>query len=372
MSVSCELVVNGRTVRAKIGQTLIDAGLGGSIVIPHDCCAGQCDTCRVDVVAGAIADQGTREGRTVLACQATLAGDAEIRFDEIAPVRTLSGTITAIEPLSNEVFEVCVRTNGTLDHKPGQYASVKFSGFPARDLSPSLSLDGALADDRLVFHIRRYPGGLVSTQIGATIRVGHRVRVRGPFGQAFLRPGAGPLVLVSGGTGFAPIWSIARSARVTQPHRDLVVIAGVRDMEDCYMRPALQWLSDHGVREVLAAAEHGAQWPVVSGRPTHYLPSLGPEDTVYVAGPQGLVDAVKQKSRAATARCYADPFLPGSQTLSFVDRIVQLMRAPGAQRKAAPALPGQARASAGARSAASDAESSAPLAPERIRQKTTA
>ena len=69
---------------------------------------------------------------------------------------------------------------------------------------------------------------------------------------------------------------------------------------------------------------------MLPGRPTHYLPSLGPEDTVYVAGPPPLVDAVKRKSRAASARCYADPFLPNAQPLSFIDRVMAMLRRPAA------------------------------------------
>ena len=188
-----------------------------------------------------------------------------------------------------------------------------------------------------MFHIRRYPGGLVSTQIGATIRPGHRVQVRGPFGGAFLREGDGPIVLIGGGTGWAPIWSVAAAARREQRHRDLIVIAGSRDAEGLYMRRSLEWLIDDGVREVIATAEIGATDPVLRGRPTHYLPSLGPEDTVYVAGPPPLVDAVKLKSRAAAARCYADPFLPNAQPLSLIDRVMAMLRRPRRARSRRPA-----------------------------------
>ena len=101
------------------------------------------------------------------------------------------------------------------------------------------------------------------------------------------------------------------------------------------MRRSLEWLIDDGVREVIATAEIGATDPVLRGRPTHYLPSLGPEDTVYVAGPPPLVDAVKLKSRAAAARCYADPFLPNAQPLSLIDRVMAMLRRPAS----APAAP---------------------------------
>src|SRR5205085_6395732 len=142
----------------------------------------------------------------------------------------------------------------------------------------------------------------------------------------------------------APIRAVAAAARREQRRRELVVIAGSRDAEGLYMRRSLEWLIDDGVREVIATAEVGAANPVRRGRPTHYLPSLGPEDTVYVAGPPPLVDAVKVKSRAAAARCYADPFLPNAQPLSLIDRVMAMLRRPAAApietpRPAVPPIP---------------------------------
>jgi NAD(P)H-flavin reductase/ferredoxin len=328
MRTTCNLIINGRSVDARIGETLVDAGLGGWIAIPHDCCSGQCETCRVEVVSGRIDDQGTRDGRSVLACQATVLGDAEISFEEVAATAKESGTVAEISRLASDVVEVVVALNQPISYRPGQYLGVKFSGFPARDLSPALREDGSARDRELVFHIRRYPGGVVSTQLGATIRPGHRVQVRGPFGYAYLREGTGPIVLVSGGVGWAPIWAVARAARREQPHRELVVIAGARDLDGLYMRRSLDWLIDDGVRDVIAVAESEYGGPILPGRPTHYLPSLGLEDTVYVAGPPGLVDTVKRKARAAAARCYADPFLPGEQKPSLIDRIMQMLHRP--------------------------------------------
>ena len=185
-------------------------------------------------------------------------------------------------------------------------------------MSPTAHADGSVNDRELIFHISRYPRGLVSTQIGSPIRAGHRVQIRGPFGYAFLREGGGPLVLVAGGTGWAPIWSVAAAACQQQPHREMILIAGVRATRDFYMGPCLNWLRDQGVRQVIATAEDRGSADLMVGRPTHYLPSLGLEDTVYVAGPPGLVDAVKIKARAAAARCYADPFLPSAEKLSLV------------------------------------------------------
>ncbi|HEX2655566.1 MAG TPA: 2Fe-2S iron-sulfur cluster-binding protein [Xanthobacteraceae bacterium] len=328
---TCTLIINGQSVEASAGETLVDAALGGWIVVPHDCRSGQCESCRVTVLSGAVDDQGTAEGRTVLACQATIAGNAEIAFDEVPAETKSSGSITEISSLSPEVIEVVVALQSPLDYRAGQYLRVKFSGFPAREYSPTCRLDGSSGHSELVFHIRRLPGGLISTQLGRTIGLGHKVQVRGPFGNAFLREGEGPLVLVAGGTGWAPVWSVAQAARRSQRHREMVVVAGSRDFENLYMRPSLNWLIDDGVRHVVATCEFGATGPVRPGRPTHYLPLLGLEDTVFVAGPTGLVDAVKRKSRAAAARCYADPFLPSVQTPSLIDRVMHMLRTPADQ-----------------------------------------
>ena len=331
MASTCKLIVNGHAIKANIGETLVDAALGGWTVIPHDCCSGQCETCRVSVIGGNIDDQGTGDGRTVLACTATIEGDAEIEFEEVPTVAKRAGVITEISNLAPDVVEVIVALVEPIDYRPGQYFNVKFSGFPGRDFSQTVRWDGSCETNELLFHIRRYPRGLVSTQIGATIRVGHRVHVRGPFGHAFLREGTGPLVLVSGGTGWAPIWSVASFARRTQSHRDLIVIVGARNPASIYMARSLERLVDDGVRDIITTTEIGASRPLLPGVPTNYVPSLGLEDTVYVAGPPGLVDAVKTKARRGRARCYADPFLPGAQKLSMADRLTQMLRAPFAK-----------------------------------------
>lgn len=320
----CQLIINGKSIDTPPGETLIDAALGGWMIIPHDCRSGQCESCRVTVVSGRVDDRGTAIGRTVLACQARVSGDAEIRFEELPPAEKRAGTLSEINVLSPEVVEVVVSTDRALHYLPGQYMRLKFSGFPAREYSPTVRLDGSSRPDELIFHIRILTDGIVSSEIARSIKPGHRVHVQGPFGSAFLREGTGPLILISGGTGWAPVWSLARAARQSQRDRHLVVIAGSRDVENNYMQPALDWLIDDGVRDVFATAEFGARQSVLTGRPSHYLPLLSMEDTVYVAGPAGLVDVVKRKAQIASAQCYADPFLPSEQTSSMTDRVRSL------------------------------------------------
>ena len=321
MAKRCHLTINGQSFESPLGETLIDAALGAWKIIPHDCRSGQCETCRVTVVSGSVDDGGTALGRTVLACQTRVSGDAEIRFDELPNPEKRSGVISTMGSLSPEIVEVIVQTEKALSYLPGQYFRLKFSGYPAREYSPTVRLDGTTRPGELVFHIRVLPDGVVSGAFGDNIKPGHCVHVQGPFGSAFLREGDGPLVLVSGGTGWAPIWAIARAARQTQRSRPIFVIAGSRDVENLYMQPALNWLIDDGVPDAIGTVEFGALPPFRLGRPSHYLPLLGMEDTVYVAGPPGLVDVVKRSAEKGMAQCYADPFLPSEKPISVVDRV---------------------------------------------------
>ena len=112
-----------------------------------------------------------------------------------------------------------------------------------------------------------------------------------------------------------------------------------RDAEGLYMRRSLEWLIDDGVREVIATAEIGADRSGAA-RAADALPAF--------ARPRGhrLSSRARRrwsmpsscKSRAAAARCYADPFLPNAQPLSLIDRVMAMLRRPaGAPLEAAAA-----------------------------------
>ncbi len=86
MATHSSLLVNGKEIKAAPGEILLEAALSGRIVIPHDCCTGQCDSCRVRVYAGEVDARGTAKADTVLACQARVTGDAVIEFDAVPDV----------------------------------------------------------------------------------------------------------------------------------------------------------------------------------------------------------------------------------------------------------------------------------------------
>jgi NAD(P)H-flavin reductase/ferredoxin len=313
MAAPVALVINGRRIAARTGQTLLDAGLAGGRAIPHDCATGQCETCRVRIHSGTVEDAGTRIGDTVLACRARLTTETVIEFDEVADVVRRSGTVDSVVDLTSEIAEVTIALRKPFPYLPGQYVRLSFAGLPARDYSPTLRMDGSGELNELIFQIRRQAGGAVSPHLGRRIGPGTAVKVEGPFGQAYHRLGRGRLVLVSTGVGWAPAWAVARASRLREPGRDLLVVAGARHPQNLYMRPALAWLQDRGAATILTCSGSNPPSDARAGRPTLHLPMLTSGDTVVTAGAAEMVAAVQFLAAAAGATCYADPFYPAAR-----------------------------------------------------------
>jgi 3-phenylpropionate/trans-cinnamate dioxygenase ferredoxin reductase subunit len=237
------------------------------------------------------------------------------------------GHVASIRSLSADISEVVVWLKSPLDYRPGQYVRVAFAGFSAREYSPAVTAGTQPDGAELVFHLRRYENGAVSAALGRGIRNGHKVVVKGPFGNAFYRSGPSRLVLVSSGTGWAPIWSLAGAARRTDPEREIVVVASAREARNLYMLDELRLLAAEGPTSTLACCSSGtAPSGVLAGRATQFLPRLSPNDVVYVAGAPGMVEAVRALAAEAGAECYADPFLLSTNKAPLWTRLSQATR----------------------------------------------
>ncbi len=322
---TCTVTINDKKIKANVGDTLIDAGLGGRLVIPHDCCSGQCETCRVRVLSGQIDDCGTREKDTVLGCLAVLEGDAEIAYDPVPIVRNISGTVETIRKIKDDYLEVRIRTDKTVTWLPGQYVRATFAGYPPRDYSPTTPLNLDADEDVIVFQIKVYPDSIVSSKLGTEIAKGHSVKLRGPFGNAFLRRQPEPIVLTSTGTGFAPIWSIAVAASLGQPGREIKLVVGSRTRHGLYMRDAVRWLQNRDIPITLTASD-GDDATVLTARPQEVVGDITSNHIIYSAGAPAHVEAMRSLARDAGATFYADPFYVAEEDNGILALAGQLFR----------------------------------------------
>jgi 3-phenylpropionate/trans-cinnamate dioxygenase ferredoxin reductase subunit len=313
MAASHRITINGDSFLARRGELLLDAALSNGIDLPYDCRAGNCGTCCVRLVSGEVRGGEGAEPGIVHACQCRIVGDAVIERGQPSGVRTVAGVLSSLRPLSTEVMEVGIRTDGALPYHPGQYVQVRFRGYPSRPFSITHPLSTNLNSRWVWFHVRRMKDGRVTSSLGRRIKRGHRVKLTGPYGSAHFRPNLDSrLILVATNTGFAPIWSIAVAALREKPERRIMVIAGGRTVESLYMGPALAQLArfPNVLVVPVCSTPQTLTDAVKLGRPTDYLPHLLPTDVLYACGAPGMVDSIKSIAAHIGAVCYADPFLP--------------------------------------------------------------
>jgi 3-phenylpropionate/trans-cinnamate dioxygenase ferredoxin reductase subunit len=325
----CKVTVNKETFHLNCGDLLLDGALLNDVDLPHDCRSGICGACRVKLVSGKVFG-GTEPGSDMIhACQARVVSDLRIVREAVPDPVSVSAEVADMVRLAPDVIGVSLRLARRLKNLPGQYCKLQFRGFPARSYSPSYPLEGGPDDHLLSFHIRRIHGGAVSAALGAKIRVGHRVKLTGPFGSAFFRPNhPGRTVVVASGTGFAPMWSIAVAAITERPQRDLVFVVATRKLQSFYMHAALCRLALFPNVTIIPVVSEPQDVSAAlrSGRPTDYLPQLTADDMVYVSGAPVVTDSVSRIARAAGATCHADPFVPTSQGEEPVSLFTRLAR----------------------------------------------
>jgi NAD(P)H-flavin reductase/ferredoxin len=332
------VTIDGSTFLAPEGELLLDAALNAGVALPHDCRAGHCGTCCVRLVSGEVHGGAGAEPGIVHACQCRIVADAAIERRTQSDVRTVDGVVTSLLPLSRDIVEVGIGTERALPHHAGQYAQVRFKGYPSRPFSITHPLRGDPDSGSIWFHIRRMKGGQITPALGKRIKLGHRVTLSGPFGSAHFRPQhGGRLVLVGTNTGFAPIYSIAVAALRENADRRIMVIAGGRSMDALYMGPALGRLARFpNVRVVPVCSDpRVAIEGLYPGRPTDYLPRLLPTDVVYACGAPGMVEAIKSITAMAGSTCHADPFLKTTDGNTIGGRVLARAKgwlaAPGAK-----------------------------------------
>lgn len=307
MSARYSLVVNGKAVRISTGDTPVEAAMAEGMIGSGNGLQG------VASFGQALAPLSRRpqarrfrsEALAPLLPQPLALVPSEAAKASLPTRRT--GTITDIRALGPHVIEMVVTVSRRLAFEPGHQVVVTVDGYEPLTLSPTLRIDGAAELNELVFHLPlKNDRTVLAGALGETVALGTEVKVKGPIGRGFYRPGGGRLVLVAAETGFAPIWAIARAARYIEPAREVVLIAGARDPLDLYMRPSLDWLRATGINRIVLVADRSRQRPpdVRPGPLTAHLPSLRTTDVVHVVGDASTVGAVEVLAASAGARCY--------------------------------------------------------------------
>lgn len=317
------VAIEGSDQRFDQGEddTLLRAALRSGVGIPYECNAGGCGSCRVQVVDGDVIDlwpdapgRSERDRRTgrVLACQTRAVSDVVLRVRTSAeyagavPPARRRAVIRTVEPVTHDMRRFVCHTDGPASFLPGQYVSLALPGVAA---SRNYSMANVANDDgdwELI--IRRVPGGAATATLFDRIDVGDEVELDGPFGLATLRVDADrDIACVAGGSGLAPMLSIARGAAASgllDRHR-LHFFYGARTPADVCGSAELEALTPGGSSAVfhpvvsMPSVEHGQVWNGPTGLVHEAACSLLAhrlsEIEWYCAGPPAMTEALQRE-----------------------------------------------------------------------------
>jgi CDP-4-dehydro-6-deoxyglucose reductase/ferredoxin-NAD(P)+ reductase (naphthalene dioxygenase ferredoxin-specific) len=333
-TVSLTLADRALAVSANTGATVLEAALAAGLPFPHSCQAGNCGTCKCELLAGEVLElpysefalsAAERERGLILACRTQLWGDAAVRGlteEDLVqhPSRDLRCRVSTLSRLTHDIVQVrlAVEAGGPFFFSAGQYARLEFANGVARDYSMANPAPmNPAAGEALEFHIRQTPGGQASNYVADKLHVGAVVRVTGPFGSAYLREAhRGPIVALAGGSGMAPVRCILTRALALDPARPIRLYFGVRDERDIYLESELQ---------ALARQHRNFHYDIVLSEPASptarrrgFLHQALAADApaldgakVYLAGPPLMVEAATVQLRArgvAERDLHADAF----------------------------------------------------------------
>jgi CDP-4-dehydro-6-deoxyglucose reductase, E3 len=336
----------GRTFQVRSAQPVLEAALSAGLNLPHSCKSGHCGSCRARLMDGAIHYPNGRPlglsaaeevSGFALLCQARADTDLVVEARLITNVadveiKTLPCRIERLRLLAPDVMQVMLRlpTVEPLRFQAGQYLDVLLD-----DRRRSFSIASPPHDSRLIeLHVRRVNGGgftermfAGSASAHAPASAGHNeaplnpgslLRIEGPIGQFIYRDGLRPVLMVAGGTGFAPLKSMLRQALETGVSRRIHFYWGARHERDLYEQAlVLDWVRRYpqltftaALSEATAAEAAHTRVGWVHDAVLADYPELTPFE-VYAAGPPAMIEALREsfpRHGLAPERLYFDSF----------------------------------------------------------------
>jgi CDP-4-dehydro-6-deoxyglucose reductase len=182
----------------------------------------------------------------------------------------------------------------------GQYIEILLKDGRRR----AFSIANAPHDDAYIeLHIRLVPGGEFTHQVFEALKPKAMLRIEGPLGSHFLREDSSrPVILMGGGTGFAPLKGMLEHAFHSGIERPLHLFWGVRARRDLYMQALIQaWLTQYPnfhYTPVLSEPAADDQWDgetgLVMDSVARAYPDLSGHD-VYMSGPPAMCDAARER-----------------------------------------------------------------------------
>ena len=233
------------------GETVLDAAFRQGIALMHGCKEGQCSSCKSKLIDGDIEllkystfalPEYEKETGHILLCRTHVYSDIAIEllnFDEemlsrSIPVKSFPGTVVGVKQLTHDIRLLEIELESPLRFWAGQYVDLTI---PGRGVTRAYSMANPPSEQcRLQFIIKKYPDGAFSSLLDGGLPAGTAISAKGPYGGCFRREGrAGAMILVGGGSGMSPLWSILNDLVRSGEDRPVRFFYGARTRADLFM-----------------------------------------------------------------------------------------------------------------------------------------
>jgi ferredoxin-NADP reductase len=211
------------------------------------------------------------------------------------------GEVVETRPETPRVKSLFLEVPDWEGHKAGQHLDVRLTAEDGYQAQRSYSIASAPEDGRLELVVERLEDGEVSPYLTDELRVGDRLELRGPIGGWFTWEAkeGGPLLLVAGGSGIAPLMAMIRHRAAAHSDAPTRLLYSSRSRDDTIYAEALDRLAaENGALEVFHTLTRSQPpgWTGYSRRIDREMleeiaPSPEGRPLVFVCGPTPLVEA---------------------------------------------------------------------------------
>ncbi len=239
---------SGHTCAAKAYESVLEAAIEAGYNIPYGCRNGACGSCKGTVLSGevdygdyassALTEAEKAAGKALFCCARPLS-DLTIECREIVigtiPPRIIPARVERKEKLSHDVMALFLKLPSSehLQFFAGQYVEFLLKDGKRRAFSLA---NAPNIDNLLELHLRLIPGGQFTEYVFNEMPDKAILRIEAPFGSFYYREDSKkPMIMVAGGTGFAPIKGVIEHMLHHNIQRDVYLYWGARALEDLYM-----------------------------------------------------------------------------------------------------------------------------------------
>jgi ferredoxin-NADP reductase len=212
------------------------------------------------------------------------------------------GEVVETRPETARTRSISLDVPGWEGHLPGQHVDVRLTAEDGYQAQRSYSIATPPDGERIELTVEMLPDGEVSGYLGAELREGDELELRGPIGGWFQwsPEDGGPLLLVAGGSGVVPLAAMVRHRAAAGADVPARLILSARTEADVYYRSELEELAarDGGLDVVVTLTrERSPRWSGRRGRIDRaLLEEIGwpaaARPRAFVCGPTAFVEAV--------------------------------------------------------------------------------